>query len=91
MNKVAASVHVQPGSAPVCAKARPVPYAKRSRVEAELDRLGEEGVITKVDYSERATAIVLLVNAAQIIMICGDFKVTVNPILQFDKYTATML
>ena len=42
-----------------------------------------DGIITKVDYS---VVPVGLVKADQSIRICGDFKVTVNPVLQIDQY-----
>ena len=41
-------------------KARPVSFAVKSKVEAELERLQKEGIITKTDYmySDFATPIV---------------------------------
>ena len=38
-----------------------VPYALRPKVKAELKRLQKEGILSKVEYSERATPIVPVV------------------------------
>ncbi|CAG2213160.1 unnamed protein product [Mytilus edulis] len=67
-------------------KARPIPYALRPKVEQELDRLEEEGIITKVPTSEWATPIVPVVKKSGGVRICGDFKVTINQQLQVDQY-----
>ncbi|CAG2213598.1 unnamed protein product [Mytilus edulis] len=71
---------------PVFMKARPIPYALRPKVEQELDRLEEEGIITKVPTSEWATPIVPVVKKSGGVRICGDFKVTINQQLQVDQY-----
>ena len=65
-------------------KTRPVPYSLRPLVEAELDRL--EGVVTKVSHSAWAAPVVVVPKADGGICLCADFKVTVNQILDVDKY-----
>lgn len=46
---------------PKFCKARFVPYSLRPKVEAEIDRLQDTGILTKVDRSEWATPIVPIV------------------------------
>jgi hypothetical protein len=46
---------------PVFTKARSLPYATRPKVEKELDRLEQEGVIFKVPTSDWVTPIVPIV------------------------------
>ena len=67
-------------------KSRPVPYSLRPVVEAELDRLEKEGVVTKVSHSAWAAPVVVVPKADGGIRLCGDFKVTVNQVLDVDKY-----
>ena len=67
-------------------KPRPVPLALRAKVEAELDRLKETGVIRPVEYSERAAPIVPVLKSTGAIRICGDYKVTINQAVKVDKY-----
>jgi hypothetical protein len=52
----------------------------------ELDRLEQTGVISKVDHSEWATPIVPISKNNGDVRICGDFKVTVNPVLLEHTY-----
>ena len=52
------SIPVKEDAKPKFCKARPVPYAMRSRVEEELDRLEEQGVYEKVAFSKWASPIV---------------------------------
>lgn len=67
-------------------KARPVPYAIRQKVEAELDRLEAAGILSKVDWSQWATPIVPVAKKNGAVRVCGDFKVTINPVLQAERY-----
>ena len=67
-------------------KSRPVPYSLRPAVEAELDRLEKEGVVTKVSHSAWAAPVVVVPKPDGGIRLCGDFKVTVNQVLDVDKY-----
>lgn len=71
---------------PVFIKARPLPLALRGRVESELDRLQREGVIYKVERSDYGTPIVPVIKSNGAIRICGDYKVTINPLLKDFHY-----
>ena len=57
---------------------RTVPYLLRDKVEAELDRLQEQGVISPVKSSPWAAPIVPVLKKKGKIRICGDYKITVN-------------
>ena len=52
----------------------------------ELDRLERQGVIKKVSHAKWATPIVVVRKPNGKIRLCGDFKVTVNPVLKTDIY-----
>ena len=67
-------------------KARPVPYALKDKIGLELDRLEREGIIQKVQYSDWAAPIVPIVKDDGSIRICGDYKVTINPVSCLDNY-----
>lgn len=76
----------QEGAKPKFCKARSVPFALCRGVEAEIDRLVAENILSPVPFSEWATPIVPVAKSDGSIRICGDFKITVNPILLVDKY-----
>ena len=68
-------------------KARSVPYAMRSLVEAELDKLVNQGILTPVKHADWAAPIVPIMKAdRKSVRICGDFKQTVNKASPIDKY-----
>ena len=67
-------------------KARPVPYAVKGKVDREIERIEHEGMIKKVESSEWASPIVCVPKRNGSIRICGDFKVSVNPVLISNPY-----
>ncbi|XP_040069342.2 uncharacterized protein LOC115329771 isoform X2 [Ixodes scapularis] len=81
-------VHLQPraDAAPKFCKARQVPYALRSKVEAEIDRLVETGVIIPIPHSDWAAPVVPVVKRNGSIRLCGDFKITVNQACRTEQY-----
>ena len=66
---------------------RPIPYAFKSLVEDELNRLSELGIITPVQFSEWATPIVpVLKRDKNSVRICRDYSVTVNKASKLECY-----
>ena len=81
-----AKIHVDPQATPKYWKAHPVPYAKRAKVEQELQRLVQEGIFEPVQYADWAAPIVPVLKSNGTVRICGDFKVTVNQVSRLDHY-----
>ena len=81
-----ATLQVQPDAAPWFFKARPVPFAIRSAIGKELDRLEQKGILEKVSHSDWAVPIVSVPKKDGRFRICGDYKVTVNQVLSVDQY-----
>ena len=52
----------------------------------ELVRLEEEKISKPIQFSEWAAPIVPIVKPDKTVRICGDFKVTVNPVSKLDRY-----
>ena len=86
MADVKAHLTLKDGAVPVFMKARPVPYSLRAKVETELARLEREGILTQVTWSDWATPVVVVPKTDGSVRLCGDFKVTVNPALNIDRY-----
>ena len=81
-----AKLSVTPGASPKFFKPRSVPLALKERVESELDRLERDGVLEKTNYSEWAAPVVTVPKPDGQLRLCGDYKVTVNPVLDVDQY-----
>ena len=71
---------------PKFCKLRKLPFALKPVVGDELDRLETQGVIKKVPHSDWSTPIVVVRKPGGKVRICGDFKVTINPVLKTDIY-----
>ena len=67
-------------------KARQVPHVLKKKVELELERLLEDGVITPVQFSEWAAPIAPIVKPDGKVRICGDYKLTVNKVSKTEIY-----
>ena len=80
------NIHVKDDAIPRFHKARPVPYAMKQKVEDELNRLQESGIIEPIQFSEWAAPIVPVLKSNGQIRICGDYKVTINKGVVEDKY-----
>ena len=81
-----ASIQVREGAQPQFLKARPVPYALKEKVEQELQRLEDEGIIYKVSQSDWAAPVVLVPKKDGSLRMCGDYKMTVKQCADVDQY-----
>lgn len=62
-----------------------MPFSIKEAIENELDRVEALGAIEKVDHSEWASPIVPVPKGDGKVRVCGDYKVTINPILEVDQ------
>ena len=81
-----ANLCLREGAQPKFCKPRKLPFALKPVVGDELDRLERQGVIEKVPHSDWATPVVIVRKPGGKVRICGDFKVTINPLLKTDIY-----
>lgn len=80
------SVHVREGARPVFMRARPLAYALREPVERALAQLQRDGILSPVERSDWATPIVPIVKKDGNIRICADYKLTLNKVIEVDRY-----
>ena len=76
-----ADIRVKEGAEPVFIKSRHIPYAQIDKVNDELKRLEESGIIKKVNYSPWASAVVVVSKSDKSVRLCGDYKQTVNKVV----------
>jgi len=76
---------------PKFCKPRKLPFAIKPVVGDELDWSEHQRVIEKVSHSEWATPIVVVRKPGGKVHICGDFKVTIDPLLKTDTYLSPNL
>ena len=81
-----AKLVLKENAVPRFCKARPMPYAIKEKIEKELNKLVQEGILQPVELSEWAAPIVPVVKPDQSIRICGDFRLTVNQALETERY-----
>ena len=86
LNSMTVKLHVQPNCVPKFHKARPVPFSIKEALGQEIDRLEAMGILEKVNHSEWAAPVVAVPKGNGQLRLCGDYKVTVNPVLMVDKY-----
>ena len=58
----------------------------REKVDAELDRLQKEGIISPIQNSPWAAPIVPVLKPDQSVRICGDYRLTANKVIRLDTY-----
>lgn len=85
-NKHTVSLYVKPDSKPIFMKARSVPFALKEKVDQELNRMVQEGILKSVQHSNYASPIVPVLKHNGNVRICGDFSQTINKQLVVEKY-----
>ena len=63
-----------------------IPYVLKAKVETELDRLVNQGIITPIQFSDWAAPIVPVVKQDGTIRVCGDYKLTANKVSRLESY-----
>ena len=81
-----AKIVLDTNAVPLFNKPRPLSYADREKVQHELDRLQNQGVISPVEFADWAAPIVVVSKPDNSIRICGDYSVTINKAKRVDKY-----
>ncbi|KAK6760950.1 hypothetical protein RB195_022139 [Necator americanus] len=84
--KTKAKLLLRDNAVPVFKKKRPVPYAFVTDLDAEIDRLFAEQVISPVEHSEWVTPIVVVKKKSGQIRLCGDFSTGLNDALQLHQH-----
>ncbi|PIO70934.1 hypothetical protein TELCIR_07185 [Teladorsagia circumcincta] len=84
--KAKATLYLKPDAHPVFIKKRPVPYASVPLLDAEIDRLVAQDVISAVDHSQWAAPIVVVRKANGSIRLCADFSTGLNDALQLHRH-----
>lgn len=75
------TIPIDPQARPIFLRHRPVPLAYRQKVEEQIKRMVEEGILEPTTNSRWATPIVPVRKANGTVRICGDYKATVNKCL----------
>lgn len=81
-----ATLHLKDNTISKFFKARPVPFALKEAIELELNHLEKDGIIEKISYTPWAALLVPVPKGDGHIRLCGDYKVTINLMLQVEKY-----
>ena len=77
---------IDPAISPKFCRARTVPHALKPKVEFELRRLQQAGIIDPIEHSDWAAPIVPVVKKDGSVRICGDYRLTVNHAAKPDTY-----
>ena len=84
---VAAHLKLKENAVPQSFKPRPVPFALKAKIADELRRLEKIGVLEKVEFSDWASHVVLVLKPDGSVRISGgDYKVTINPVLEVPEH-----
>lgn len=67
-------------------KPRPIPFALKDKVADELNRMVKNGVLEKIEYNDWSTPIVPVRKPSGDVRICGDYKITINPVLKVKEH-----
>jgi hypothetical protein len=82
-----ARIILKPDSPPKFHKPYDLPVALREPVRKQLESEVNFGILEKVKYSEYASPIVAVSKkGTSDVRICGDFKKTINPFIEFEHY-----
>ncbi|KAM8701369.1 hypothetical protein ACLKA7_000226, partial [Drosophila subpalustris] len=76
------SLCIDASATPVRLPPRRIPFAIKGMVEEEINRLCNQGILERVEYTDWATPIVPVIKKDGSVRICGDYKSTVNKVIK---------
>lgn len=79
-------IYMKPDARPKFYKSRPIPYSLNDSFKKEAQRLIDLGVWKPVKYSQWASPLVIVPKPNNKIRVCADFKVTINPQMDIERY-----
>lgn len=85
-NKYKVKLKLKENAKPVFCKARPVAFALREKVDREIDRLIELGILEPVECSAHASPIVPVLKRDGSVRLCADYSVSINKQLLVEQY-----
>lgn len=71
---------------PIFRKPGIVPFSFKDKVNVELDKLEDEGIITKVSNNPWGTPLVPVLRANKTLRLCANYKITLNKYLEDVNY-----
>ncbi|KAM3821018.1 leucine-rich repeat and death domain-containing protein 1 [Vipera latastei] len=80
------SLNLDPAVTPIRIKSHRMPFALKPKIDAELDKLVQQGVLQPMDSSLWETPLVTPVESNGDVHICTDYKCTINKALQQHAY-----
>jgi transposase InsO family protein len=80
------TLHIKPDAIPRYNKSRTIPIALQNSFHEEILHLQDCGIISKVPYSQWASAVVIVTKPGGKLRLCGDYKATCNPALEKVEY-----
>ncbi|KAL0872183.1 hypothetical protein ABMA27_004590 [Loxostege sticticalis] len=85
-NKYKVKLQLKPEAKPVFFKARPIAFALKDKIDNEIDRLVQLGVLKPVDHSDFASPIVPVLKRNGTVRLCADYSVSINKFLVVEQY-----
>ncbi|CAK1590402.1 unnamed protein product [Parnassius mnemosyne] len=85
-NKYRVKLKLKDDVKPIFCKARPIAFALRDKVDKEITRLVDLGVLKPVSHSEYASPIVPVLKNNGSVRLCADYSVTINKQLLIEQY-----
>ena len=80
INLIHADLKVRENATPRFHRPRQIPFALKEPVEQEVKHLETMGILKRVTHSDWAAPIVSVPKKDDRVRVCGDYKVTVNPL-----------
>ena len=81
-----ASIRISSDAIPKFHRSRSLPFALRDKVDAEITRLLNAGIIQPVKFFDWAAPVVPIVKLDGSIRLCGDYKLTVHQATKLEQY-----